>query len=145
MSQLAEYDPTVISDAARRLYGKASASLVGSVAFGALLGAAFGAVPLTSLGDAWPIGSGFGFATLLGGLLVGGVIGYVIGDTRALGYRLQAQGMLSQLQLERNTAETASALRLLVSRPATVEVPEPRPAPPTLVPPPISAQPSTQG
>jgi hypothetical protein len=45
-----------------------------------------------------------GFGTLLGGLLIGALTGYVIGDARAFGYRLQAQSSLCQLHLERNTA-----------------------------------------
>ena len=77
---------------------------------GAALGAAFGAIPLTSLGDSWPIPSAFGFATLLAGGILGGVVGYVIGDTRSFGYRLQAQSALCQLQTERNLAVLARAV-----------------------------------
>ena len=84
--------------------------VAGSVVIGASLGAAFGAVPLTSLGAAWPIPSYLGFATLLLGGLLGGLIGYVIGDTRSFGYRLQAQSALCQLQSERNTAALARAV-----------------------------------
>src|SRR5467141_3577340 len=65
MSSLPEYDPRVIEQFAEKLYRKASAFVVGSVAIGAALGAAFGAVPLTSLGASWPVPSIFGFATLL--------------------------------------------------------------------------------
>ena len=107
---LPAYDPKVIEQFAEKLYRKASAFVAGSVVIGASLGAAFGAVPLTSLGAAWPIPSYLGFATLLLGGLLGGLIGYVIGDTRSFGYRLQAQSALCQLQSERNTAILARAV-----------------------------------
>ena len=112
------YDPKVIEQFAEKLYRKASSFVAGSVVIGAALGAAFGAVPLTSLGDAWPIPSYLGFATLLLGALVGAIIGYVIGDTRSFGYRLQAQSALCQLQSERNTAFVARAVSARASAPA---------------------------
>ena len=102
--------PKVIEQFAEKLYRKASSFVAGSVVIGASLGAAFGAVPLTSLGEAWPIPSYLGFATLMLGALLGAVIGYVIGDTRSFGYRLQAQSALCQLQSERNTAFVAWAI-----------------------------------
>ncbi len=114
-ARLPAYDPKIIERAAEKLYGKAQSVVHGSIAAGMLFGAAFGAVPLTSLGDAWPIPAVFGFATALCGLLVGGVVGFVIGDTRAFGYRLQAQSTLCQVQLERNTAAAAQALAALAA------------------------------
>ena len=111
------YDPKVIEQFAEKLYRKASSFVAGSVVIGASLGAVFGAVPLTSLGEAWPIPSYLGFATLLLGALLGAVIGYVIGDTRSFGYRLQAQSALCQLQSERNTAIVAGPSRCAQQRP----------------------------
>ena len=107
---LPDYEPRIIEQFAEKLYRKASAFVMGSVVVGAALGAAFGSVPLTSLGEAWPVPSMFGFGTLLLGGIFGAVIGYVIGDTRSFGYRLQAQSALCQLQLERNTAILAQAV-----------------------------------
>jgi hypothetical protein len=104
------YDPRVIEQFAENLYRKASSFVLGSIVVGAALGATFGAIPLTSLGDSWPIPSVFGFATLLAGGILGAVIGYVIGDTRSFGYRLQAQSALCQLQTERNLAVLARAV-----------------------------------
>jgi hypothetical protein len=115
VSRLQDYDPTVIEVAARRLYEKATASLFISIVAGASLGAAFGAVPLTPLGEAWPIPSTFGPATMLLGALAGAAIGYVIGDNRAFRHRLQAQAMLADLQRELNTAATVDALREIVN------------------------------
>ena len=118
-SSLPAYDPQIIEQFAEKLYRKASAFVAGSVVIGASLGAAFGAVPLTSLGAAWPIPSYLGFATLLLGGLLGGLIGYVIGDTRSFGYRLQAQSALCQLQSERNTAALARAVSTRTPAPAS--------------------------
>jgi hypothetical protein len=120
-TSLPAYDPRVIEQFAEKLYRKASAFVAGSVVIGASLGAAFGAVPLTSLGAAWPVPSYLGFATLMLGGMLGGTIGYVIGDTRSFGYRLQAQSALCQLQSERNTAilaQAVAAARATASAPA---------------------------
>jgi len=151
MASLPEYDPRVIEQFAENLYRKASAFVVGSVAIGASLGAAFGAVPLTSLGASWPVPSSFGFATMLVGGIFGCAIGYVIGDTRSFGYRLQAQTALCQLQAERNTALLAKAIRVQARRPAPqqpVQRPvapppaQPQPQPQQPVPPPQQAAPT---
>jgi hypothetical protein len=120
---LPAYDPKVIEQYAEKLYRKASSFVAGSIVIGASLGAAFGAVPLTSLGASWPIPSYLGFATLLLGGLLGGIIGYVIGDTRSFGYRLQAQSALCQLQSERNTALVARAVSARASAPAPRQAP----------------------
>jgi hypothetical protein len=117
------YDPQVIEQFAEKLYRKASSFVAGSVVIGAALGAAFGSAPLTSLGAAWPIPSYLGFATLLLGGLVGALIGYVIGDTRSFGYRLQAQSALCQLQSERNTAIVARAISARASAPTQHRAP----------------------
>jgi hypothetical protein len=98
------YEPRVIEAHAVRLNQRADSMGVTSAIIGAVIGGFFGAVPLTSLGDSWPIPSQFGFGTLLAGVLIGALTGYVIGDARAFGYRLQAQSSLCQLNLERNTA-----------------------------------------
>lgn len=112
-ASLPAYDPKIIERAAEKLYGKAQSVVHGCIAAGGVVGTAFGAVPLTSLGDAWPIPAVFGFATAICGALIGAVVGFVIGDTRAFGYRLQAQSTLCQVRLERNTAISAHALATL--------------------------------
>lgn len=108
------FDPRIIEQFAEYLYGKATAFMVGSVVCGVVFGMAVGAVPLTSLGETWPIPSMFGFVTMLLGGVFGGVIGYSIGDARSFGYKLQAQTALLQLEMERNAAETAYLMQLLV-------------------------------
>src|SRR5439155_1862651 len=82
MSGAPQYTPEVIEEYAARLYRRASSMGVGAAVTGAVVGAFFGAIPLTSLGDAWPIPSAFGFATLLVGVIAGGLIGWVVGDAR---------------------------------------------------------------
>jgi hypothetical protein len=134
------YDPKVIEQFAEKLYRKASSFVAGSVVIGASLGAAFGAVPLTSLGEAWPVPSYLGLATLLLGGLLGAVIGYVIGDTRSFGYRLQAQSALCQLQSERNTAVVARAVSARAASPAPPRA-EPVPQTPSVPP---AAQPAAE-
>jgi hypothetical protein len=150
MGAAPQYTPEIIEEYAARLYRRASSMGVGAAVTGAVVGAFFGAVPLTSLGDAWPIPSAFGFATMLVGLVVGALIGWVIGDARGFGYRLQAQSALCQLQSERNTAAMARAIdvRRRASAPApAAPVPAvapppapPAPAPVAQAPPPVVVQ-----
>lgn len=120
-----DFEPRIIEAFAENLYKKAASFLVGSVVLGVVMGMSFGAVPLTSLGEKWPIPSMLGFATMLLGGVLGGVIGYVVGDTRAFGYKLQAQGALCQLEVERNSAETAYWLQQLVEGSGATTAPAP--------------------
>jgi hypothetical protein len=132
------YDPEMIEQYAARLYRRASSVRVGAAVAGVVIGAFFGAVPLTSLGEAWPIPHMFGFATLLVGAVVGGLIGFVVGDARATGYRLHAQASLCQLQAERNSAAVARAIeagrRAALAAKAAAERPAPAPAAPPALP-----------
>ena len=123
MAARVDYDPQVIEKFAESLYRKAAASRRGSTVAGVIIGAAFGGIPLTSLGSAWPIPHSFGFATLLLGAVVGGLIGHVIGDARAFGYKLQAQTALCQVEIQRNTQANVHAT--LVH--AAAVSPEPQP------------------
>src|SRR5438067_6526388 len=106
---MAEFDPTVIERHVAYLYRRAAALTRGSVVVGAAFGAAVGALPLTPW-SRWPVPHMFGVASLLFGALAGLMIGYVVGDSRATSVRLQAQLVLHQLQLERNTAAIAETL-----------------------------------
>ena len=109
MGSKIDYDPHVIEAFAESLYRKAGAARRGSTVVGIVLGGAFGGVPLTSLGAAWPIPQSFGFATLMVGAVVGALIGHVIGDARAFGYKLQAQAALCQVEIQRNTQANVHA------------------------------------
>jgi Zn-dependent protease with chaperone function len=96
---------------------QAKARAVGrlGVAIGATSGAAVGSVPLSPLRAAWPIPSSFGFATILGGLIVGVMIGYVIGDGRAQLYHRMAEQARLQLQLEERVSENDARLGQLLT------------------------------
>jgi hypothetical protein len=85
------------------------------VAAGAAVGLVVGAVPLTPLRFAWPIPGEYGFATVLAGLGVGALIGYVIGDARAQLYRRMAEQARLQLQLERRISENDARIAELVA------------------------------
>jgi hypothetical protein len=120
------------------------------VAVGAFVGVAIGSIPLGPLRAAWPIPSTYGFATLLGGLVVGVLIGYVIGDPRAKLYQRMAEQARLQLQLEQrisqNDMRMAQLLTALTARAAAAaqRAPEPvaAPAPPAPAPPaPIAVAP----
>jgi hypothetical protein len=97
------------------------------VAIGAAVGLLVGMVPLTPLRFAWPIPSQYGFATILAGVGIGALIGYVIGDTRAQLYRRMGEQARLQLQLERrisaNDARIAELVAELEAR-AAAEAPE---------------------
>ena len=103
---------------------QAKARAVGrlGVAIGAMAGAAVGSVPLSPLRAAWPIPTNYGFATMLGGLFVGVLIGYVIGDGRAQLYHRMAEQARLQLQLEErvsdNDVRMAQLLTALTARAA---------------------------
>ena len=122
------------------LYG-AKARAVGraGVAIGAFVGVGVGAIPLSPLRAAWPIPASYGFATLLGGLFVGVLIGYVIGDPRAKLYGRMADQARLQLQLEQrlsqNDARMTQLLTALTARAAAAARQAEQPPPPVRVPP----------
>jgi hypothetical protein len=108
---LPNFDPRVIERFAEGAYRRANAIFTGCVAGGVVLGAIFGATPLTPLGAGWPIPQAFGFATMLLGAVVGGVIGYVVGDTRSALCRLQGQTALAQVEGAKHARAMADAMR----------------------------------
>jgi hypothetical protein len=135
---LPNFDPRVIERFAESAYRKANAIFTGCVAGGVTLGAIFGATPLTPVGAHWPIPQAFGFATMLVGALVGGVIGYVVGDTRAALCRLQGQTALAQVEGAKHARAMADAMREIheiheqirdLALPAPAAEPEPVPEP----------------
>jgi hypothetical protein len=108
---LPDFDPRVIERFAEGAYRRANAIFTGCVAGGVVLGAIFGATPLTPLGESWPIPQAFGFATMLLGALVGGMVGYVVGDTRSALCRLQGQTALAQVESAKNARAMVDAMR----------------------------------
>jgi len=108
---LPDFDPRVLERSAEAAYRRANAIFTGCVAGGVVLGAMFGATPLTPIGEHWPIPQAFGFATMLLGALLGGVIGYVVGDTRSALCRLQGQTALAQVESAKHARAMADAMR----------------------------------
>ena len=138
---LPDFDPRIIEQFAESAYRRANAIFTGCVAAGVVLGAAFGATPLTPLGAAWPIPPAFGFATMLVGAFVGGVVGYVVGDTRSALCRLQGQTALAQVESAKNARAMADAMQEIheiheqiraLATPPPPAVPEPAPEPAVL-------------
>jgi hypothetical protein len=108
---LPDFDPRVLERSAEAAYRKANAIFTGCVAGGVVLGAVFGATPLTPIGSHWPIPQAFGFATMLLGAFLGGVVGYVVGDTRSALCRLQGQTALAQVESARHARAMAQAMQ----------------------------------
>lgn len=111
MQDLPDFDPRVLERSAENAYRRANAIFTGCVAGGVVLGALFGATPLTPVGAHWPIPQAFGFATMLLGALLGGVVGYVVGDTRSALCRLQGQTALAQVESARHARAMAEAMQ----------------------------------
>jgi hypothetical protein len=89
------YNPGVIQGYARHLYSRAAATdFICTVLWTALLGGAGAA-----LDDALRSG---GAGILVGGLL-GGFLGFALGNMKASAMRLEAQVALRQVEIERNT------------------------------------------
>ena len=139
---LPSFDPRVIERFAESAYRKANAIFVGCVTAGVVMGAIFGATPLTPLGASWPIPQAFGFATMLLGAVVGGIVGYVVGDTRSALCRLQGQTALAQVESAKHASamseamqeiheihEQIRALRTAAAPAAPAPEPEPEPVP----------------
>ena len=141
---LPDFDPRVLERSAEAAYRRANAIFTGCVAGGVVLGAMFGATPLTPIGAHWPIPQAFGFATMLLGALLGGVVGYVVGDTRSALCRLQGQTALAQLESAKHARAMADAMREiheiheqvreLASVAPAAPAPQPQPVPPEAAP-----------
>ena len=125
---LPNFDPRVIERFAEGAYRKANAIFTGCVTGGVVLGAIFGATPLTPIGEHWPIPQAFGFATMLLGAVLGGVIGYVVGDTRATLCRLQGQTALAQVESAKHARAMADAMREIHEQIRDIALPAPAPA-----------------
>jgi hypothetical protein len=126
------YDPDVIERFAARLERRAVALRRSLTVLGGAFGALVGSVPLTSLNSVWDVPHFLGFATTLSGMLVGGLVGYVVGDGRAEIHRLHAQTTLCQLHAQRTSLAIWRFLHEQPLAPAAappVSVPAPVPAP----------------
>ena len=87
-----EYNPEVIQKLADKLYSQANTIVVVLTLLGLIVGG-FGGFSASQE---------FGVAAIVG-LVLGGIIGYFIGQSRAFMLRVQAQIALCQRQIEYNT------------------------------------------
>jgi hypothetical protein len=132
---------TAVEELVAHYQAKARSVSRAGVAIGAFAGVLVGSIPLSPLRAAWPIPSSYGFATLLGGLVVGVLIGYVIGDPRGKLYQRMAEQARLQLQLEQRISQNDARMgQLLTALTARAAAAAQRPAPQPLVeaPPPAS-------
>jgi hypothetical protein len=130
--ELPDFDVRIIERYVENTYRKAAAVFLGSVVAGVMIGAVFGAMPLTSLGASWPIPRMFGFATMILGAVLGGVVGYLIGDTRAFLARLQGQTALAQIHAAKDARlalDSVREIQALATRRAATRTPEPQTPP----------------
>lgn len=137
-----EASQSAVEELVAHYEAKARAVSRTGVAIGAFAGVLIGSIPLSPIRAAWPIPSSYGFATLLGGLVVGVLIGYVVGDPRGKLYQRMAEQARLQLQLEQRISQndarmgqllTALTARAAAAQRATVQQPPAEPAPPAPV------------
>jgi hypothetical protein len=131
-----------VRELASHYRAKARSVARAGVATGAVVGFLVGCVPLTPLRFAWPIPERFGIATVLAGVAIGILIGYVIGDGRAGLYRRMAEQARLQLHLEERLAANDARVAQLVAELQAVQAPsppapEPQPEPALALPPPV--------
>jgi F0F1-type ATP synthase assembly protein I len=89
-----KYDPTIIQNFAEKMYKKASSIIAASALVGIIVGAGLGIFIDESIGA--------GAIVPIIGAIVGGIIGFAIGQERAFVLKLQAQTALCQMQIEQN-------------------------------------------
>jgi hypothetical protein len=128
-----------VQELASHYRAKARSVVRAGVVGGALVGLVVGSVPLTPLRFVWPIPERYGVATVLAGVAIGILIGYVIGDGRAGLYRRMAEQARLQLELEERLAANDARITQLVAELEAVRPPAPAPpeAAPVPAPPPV--------
>jgi len=135
------YDPTVIERHAAALHQKAGSRVARFTFFGFLIGSVIGASPVVA-----PIVSSvhsllphrFAYAAVVMGSAAGAYLGYLIGQSRAVALRLQANLAVHQLEIGR-ALHRFEALRVPLPAAASLPAPTPAPAP---APAPVAAAPA---
>lgn len=89
---MANYDSKIIYEMADKLYKKADSIIVTYTALGALILGALGILGMAAVGILPLITA-----------VIGGIIGFVIGQEKAFELKLQAQVALCQVKIEENT------------------------------------------
>jgi len=90
------YDPVVIDTLAKKLYARARLIAVVWTLIGLLVGGGGGLFADRALALVGDVAS-------LGGAIIGGFVGYMLGDSRGLMLRFAAHQALCQKQIEANT------------------------------------------
>lgn len=112
-----KYDAKIIQKFAARLYASAVLVIFFATLLGAMAGAGFGVVGLGrwmwSSIEFKPVPAGVGF-------LIGGVIGFLVGQSIAFNLRLRAQIALCQVQIEINTRHTHATLYAMLPPPGPI-------------------------
>jgi outer membrane biosynthesis protein TonB len=129
------YDPTVIERHAAALHQKAGSRVARFTFFGFLTGSVIGAstvvAPMVSSVHSL-LPHRFAYAAIVMGAAAGAYLGYLIGQSRAVALRLQANLAVHQLEIGR-ALYRFEALRVplpaAASLPAPAAVPAPAPAP----------------
>jgi hypothetical protein len=95
-----KYDQAVLQRVVNDLYGQAARIVAVSVVLGLLIGAGGGYFSMLKERELVNVGAGIG-------AVLGILLGYAVGQSRAFALKVQAQGFLLQMQIERNTHLTA--------------------------------------
>ena len=137
------YDPTVIERHAAALHQKAGSRVARFTFFGFVIGSIIGgstvvAPMVSSVHSLLP--HRFAYAAIVMGAAAGAYLGYLIGQSRAVALRLQANLAVHQLEIGR-ALHRFEALR--VPLPAAASLPAPTPVPaPAPAPAPVAAAPA---
>ncbi|MBX3467699.1 MAG: hypothetical protein KF878_12510 [Planctomycetes bacterium] len=103
MRHTALYNAELVRDLADALYRRATLTLLGHALVGLGLGGGAGWAASITYRDHLPAEPWLPYAAAGAGALLLGLTGLFSGRAQALGYRLQAQLALCQLQIEENT------------------------------------------
>jgi hypothetical protein len=134
---MGEHDAAIFHRYAEYLWKRAGGIVARWAVTGAVLGAAAGAVMLTSWAD-WPLSHRNAYLLIALGAVSGAVLGRSVGAARSLGLRLQAELAQHQLQFERFALGQSQQVR---PEPAATPPYVPSGAPPVSAPAPVEAPP----
>src|SRR5438270_4083103 len=125
------YDPTVIERHAAALHQKAESRVARFTFFGFLIGSVIGAsavvAPMVSSVHSL-LPHRFAYAAIVMGAAAGAYLGYLIGQSRAVALRLQANLAVHQLEIGR-ALYRFEAMRVPLPAASSLPAPEPVPAP----------------
>ncbi len=95
---MTNYDPSILQKFVDKLYSQARSVVATTALFLAVIGGVAGYLYSAS---SFQIGDSY----IIGGIVFGGLIGAAIGQQRAFKYKLEAQRLLCQMQIEKNTKD----------------------------------------